>query len=197
MQEAYPKNAKSARPERRGVSRRRVIDEAKAKVLTGGLAERLCAEQGKTLRRAGSELLTNCLIPDHEDRTPSFTVNLDKNLWYCHGCVRGGDVVELARYTWGYSRAEVAMAAANLLYEFGNEIPARPSSWFAKQAHQKPLRDALEEIRFRSLRRRVFCILKPIVAGIADDEERKREAEYLWAEVTSLAVRMIAERRNG
>lgn len=197
MQEAYPKKGKSARPERRGVSGRSVIEAANEEVLTVGLAERLCAEQGKTLRPAGSELLTNCLIPDHEDRRPSFTVNPDKNLWYCHGCVRGGDVVELARYAWGYSKPEVAMAAANLLHEFGHEIPARPSSWFAKQARQKPVRDAMGEIRFRSQRRRLFRVLVPIVAGIADDEERRREAEYLWAEVTPLAVRMIAERRNG
>jgi len=41
------------------------------------------------------------LCPLHEDTRPSFYVNARKNLFYCHGCGQGGDVirfVELSRH---------------------------------------------------------------------------------------------------
>ena len=48
---------------------------------------------------AGPEFAGLC--PLHEDRHPSFYVNVRKNLFYCHGCGCGGDLirfVELSRH---------------------------------------------------------------------------------------------------
>jgi hypothetical protein len=67
------------------------------------------------MRRAGAEWDACRPLPDHEDHTPSFTANPEKNVWFCHGCLRGGDVIELARFAWGYEKREVVMAAADLL----------------------------------------------------------------------------------
>ena len=36
------------------------------------------------------------LCPLHEDRKPSFLVDAEKNLFYCYGCGRGGDVIRFA-----------------------------------------------------------------------------------------------------
>lgn len=36
------------------------------------------------------------LCPLHEDHEPSFLVNLRRNLFYCYGCGRGGDVIRFA-----------------------------------------------------------------------------------------------------
>src|SRR6478672_2081559 len=36
------------------------------------------------------------LCPLHDDRQPSFLVDPDKNLFYCYGCGRGGDVIRFA-----------------------------------------------------------------------------------------------------
>src|SRR5262249_45834367 len=33
------------------------------------------------------------LCPLHDEKTPSFTVNPEKNVWYCHGCHEGGDTI--------------------------------------------------------------------------------------------------------
>jgi DNA primase len=33
------------------------------------------------------------LCPLHEETQPSFYVNARKNLFYCHGCGQGGDVI--------------------------------------------------------------------------------------------------------
>ena len=36
------------------------------------------------------------LCPLHQDRKPSFVVDTCKNLFYCYGCARGGDVIRFA-----------------------------------------------------------------------------------------------------
>ena len=43
------------------------------------------------LHKAGKECIGLC--PFHAEKTPSFTVNVDKGLFYCHGCHAGGDVI--------------------------------------------------------------------------------------------------------
>jgi hypothetical protein len=184
------------RPEHRGVSRRTVIEEAKALVATIDLAD-LLAGPGK-MQRAAAEWVTNCPLPDHEDRTPSFAVNPEKNVWFCHGCVRGGDVVELARLAWGYHEGETAMAAANLLHEFGHETPSRPASWYRKNARQAPVRDAIERVRIEHLRRRLFrWIFAPMIQRIEDAAERAQEAERIWDDTEKLARLVYHRRKEG
>ncbi len=46
---------------------------------------------GVKLRRGGREYRALC--PFHAEKTASFTVNPDKNLFYCHGCHEGGDAI--------------------------------------------------------------------------------------------------------
>jgi DNA primase len=36
------------------------------------------------------------LCPLHEDHKPSFLVDTNKDLFYCYGCGRGGDVIRFA-----------------------------------------------------------------------------------------------------
>jgi CHC2-type zinc finger protein len=188
------RSSTSTRPERRGVNRRRVIYAAKEKVPTIDLADRLAPGQSGRWRKVGAEWVRNCVLDDHEDRTPSFTVNPDKNVWWCHGCLRGGDVIELARFAWGYEKHEVAMAAADILHKFGHEIPPRPASWFRKQERQKPVRDAIAQARFDYLRRRLFRrFFFPSLVQIEDPKERRAEAVIFW-EATEPLARMMLER---
>jgi DNA primase len=44
------------------------------------------------LKKAGATWKGLC--PFHQEKTPSFTVNRDKNVFYCFGCSTGGDVVK-------------------------------------------------------------------------------------------------------
>jgi DNA primase len=154
-----PEVGESPPPHPRGVSYRKPIDAAKEAVSVLELAERLASEQGKKLMGHGDERFTSCLLPGHDDRSPSFYANVKKNAWFCHSCQIGGDVVRLAQLAWGYPVEESHVAAAELLWRFGHDLPKRPPAWFRKQERQKPIRNAIAQARFEHLRRRLFRAL--------------------------------------
>jgi DNA primase len=178
-------------PERRGVSTRSVIEEAKAKVATIDLADRLCGPG--QMRRVGKEWAALCPLPDHQERTASFTVDPAKDVWFCHGCLRGGDVITLAQRAWDIDRADVA--AAELLMAFGYEIPPRPRTWFARQERQAPARQVLEDAKIAHLQRRVFRRFMALLEAIEDEQERQAEAEHLWTAAREIGVLIWAGRR--
>ena len=43
-----------------------------------------------TLKKAGRNFLGIC--PFHSEKTPSFTVNREKRMYYCFGCGEGGHI---------------------------------------------------------------------------------------------------------
>ncbi|MCC2278867.1 CHC2 zinc finger domain-containing protein [Streptomyces sp. ET3-23] len=54
--------------------------------------------------------------PLHEDRTPSFSYNLDRQVWKCHSCQRGGDSYEfIIHYETTVNRNEIAFVGAKSL----------------------------------------------------------------------------------
>jgi len=169
----------------RGVSYTTPIDAAKEAVPVIDLADRLCGPGG--LRRVGKEWVGRCPLPNHEDRSPSFTVNPEKNVFFCHGCLRGGDAVELARLAWGYDQRDAHAAAAMLLMEFGHEVPQRPPAWYRKQERQRHARAAIEETRRNIARRRLFeHLILPLIKEIEGEEEHNRELERAWADFQRL-----------
>jgi DNA primase len=186
-----PRTTEARYPERRGVSGRSVIKEAKEKVETIALADRLCG-LGQ-MRRVGAEWVACCPLPDHPDRSPSFTVNRDKDAWFCHGCLRGGDVITLAQRAWDIDRADVA--AAELLLSFGHKIPSRPPAWYRRQERQARARRAVDEAKITHLQRRVFRRFMTVLESIEDDQERREEAEHLWEAAREIAVLLWAGRR--
>jgi hypothetical protein len=182
-----PTHSTATRPERRGVSRKTVIDAANEAVPTIDLADLLCGP-GK-MRKVGDRWVARCPLPGHEDRTPSFTVYTESNSWFCFGaCLRGGDVVDLAAAAWGYGRGEMAMAAADLLHEFGHAIPEQPKSWYRKQERQRPVRNAIEEAWVKPYQRRIYRGFLPAIEDIADEDQRRKEAELFWDAAYRIAV---------
>ncbi|MBV8172161.1 MAG: DNA primase [Candidatus Eremiobacteraeota bacterium] len=45
-----------------------------------------------TLKRQGREYVGLC--PFHSEKTPSFYLNAEKQVWHCHGCNAGGDLIK-------------------------------------------------------------------------------------------------------
>jgi len=176
-------------PERRGVSRRSVIEEAKARVETIALADLLCG--AGQMRRVGERWVARCPLPDHEDRSPSFVVYPGDGGWNCFGCNRGGDVVNLAQLAWQIERADVA--AAEVLLSFGHELPARPPSWFRKQERQRSVREVIHDARVEVMMRRLWrYIFEPVLADLEDAREREEVGDLLWKQLHP-RVESIAE----
>ncbi len=60
------------------------------------------------------------LCPFHNEKTPSFNVNSDRQIFHCFGCQEGGDVIGFLMKHEGLSFPE---AARNLAAEHGIEVP--------------------------------------------------------------------------
>jgi hypothetical protein len=90
-------------------------------------------------------------------------------------------VVDLAAAAWGYGRGEMAMAAADLLHEFGHPIPERPKSWYRKQKRQAPIRAGIEAAIIHVARQRLYKrFFEPLVLASTNEDDRAHDAQLLW-----------------
>jgi DNA primase len=81
-----------------------------------------------SLKRAGKNLLGLC--PFHSEKTPSFTVSPDKQIFYCFGCGAGGNVFSFLMKRDGTSFAEAVRALAR---RYGVDVPEKPLTAQAKR----------------------------------------------------------------
>src|SRR5262245_4904046 len=44
------------------------------------------------LKRSGHRAVGLCPFPDHNEKTPSFSVSEDKQLYFCFGCKKAGNI---------------------------------------------------------------------------------------------------------
>jgi DNA primase len=103
-----------------------------------------------TARRVGARAEFVGLCPLHPESRPSFYVNTHKNVFYCHGCARGGDLirfVELSlhlsfRESLTYLKRDIALAA-------DHELLQKTAAFYQIQLHRHP--EAAEYLRQRGL----------------------------------------------
>ena len=72
-----------------------------------------------SLKKVGKNYLALC--PFHAEKTPSFTVNEEKQVFYCFGCQKGGDVITFLREMQNISFVE---AASQLADRYGISVPS-------------------------------------------------------------------------
>ena len=75
------------------------------------------------LKKAGKNFIGLC--PFHSEKTPSFTVSPDKQIFHCFGCSAGGNVFSFLMKQEGLSFPEVAR---HLAKRYGVDIPEGPLS---------------------------------------------------------------------
>ena len=75
-----------------------------------------------TLKKAG--LTWKACCPFHHEKTPSFTVNPDRQIFKCFGCGKGGDVF---KFIMELENLDFTSAAEHLAHKYGIIIPETPS----------------------------------------------------------------------
>jgi DNA primase len=75
------------------------------------------------LKKAGKNFIGLC--PFHTEKTPSFTVSPDKQIFYCFGCGTGGNVFSFLMKQEGLSFPETARRLAK---RYGIDLPTKPLS---------------------------------------------------------------------
>lgn len=87
------------------------------------------------LRRRGHNLWGLCPFPDHNEETPSFKINPDKQSYYCFGCHRHGDIFHLAMYVYQVStnyealcELEKDFGVSQVMYSFPERSAATQSN---------------------------------------------------------------------
>lgn len=61
-------------------------------------------EKHAQLTKAGINLKGKCPFPGHNEKTPSFIVNPNKNRCWCYGCQKGGDAITFIQIIKGYAK---------------------------------------------------------------------------------------------
>lgn len=84
------------------------------------------------LEKAGSNYKALC--PFHNEKTPSFMVNAEKNFWYCFGCQKGGDIFTFVQEMEGLDFRETLERLAE---RAGVELPRYDSGAYREQKSKK------------------------------------------------------------
>ena len=94
------------------------------------------------LRKSGKNFSACC--PFHDEKTPSFSVNPEKQFYYCFGCGAGGNAIG---FVMDYERMEFPEAVESLAQTCGLEVPreeVKPGEKPAQDSN-RPLLEQLEQ----------------------------------------------------
>ena len=96
------------------------------------------------LKKAGKNHVGLC--PFHSEKTPSFTVSPDKQIFYCFGCGTGGNIFSFLMKQQGLTFPEAVRALGK---RYGIDIPDRPLS--PEQKRKTNEREQLFDINRRTM----------------------------------------------
>jgi DNA primase len=96
------------------------------------------------LRRQGARFAGLCPYPDHQEKTPSFSVSPDRGFYYCFGCQRGGDAIKLVMDLKSFDFAEAVSYLAersgvDLQFEGGGDQDAARERSLRRRAIHRAL----------------------------------------------------------
>jgi len=101
-------------------------------------------------RRRGAQEEFIGLCPLHRETRPSFYVNARKNLFYCHGCGRGGDLIRFVELSFDLSfRQSVARLERELAPEADAHLLEETAAFYRLQLDRRP--EAAEYLNQRGL----------------------------------------------
>ncbi|OQW50455.1 MAG: hypothetical protein A4S09_01280 [Proteobacteria bacterium SG_bin7] len=86
------------------------------------------------LKRSGSTYMGLCPFPSHREKTPSFSVSEDKQIYHCFGCQKGGNLITFLIEYQGMSFPQAIETLAN---KAGILIPEKANPESAKKRDEK------------------------------------------------------------
>ncbi|BBL78960.1 hypothetical protein RxyAA322_08140 [Rubrobacter xylanophilus] len=98
------------------------------------------ASEFTALRRQGTRFVGLCPYPDHQEKTPSFSVSPEKGFYYCFGCSRGGDAIKLVEDLKSLPFAE---AVAHLAERYNIELRFEGGAPPEKTSRRREIHKAL------------------------------------------------------
>ena len=129
------------------------------------------------LRRAGKQF--NGLCPLHGENSPSFSVSGEKQLFFCHGCHAGGDVINFVmladKLTFPQALKALGMdgnrppapkptanrmRAAELAVAWSNEQRAKLNTMLADAMEQRDLADEIDDFKLAEIFDRELVMLR-------------------------------------
>ncbi|MEM1154499.1 MAG: DNA primase [Pseudomonadota bacterium] len=90
------------------------------------------------LRKSGKNY--SALCPFHEEKTPSFSVNADKQFYYCFGCGATGNAIG---FVMEYENLDFPRAVESLASSVGLEVPREPRAGDAQRDAREQTNKAL------------------------------------------------------
>lgn len=79
------------------------------------------AARGVSLRKTGASMVSCC--PFHDEKTPSFHVNIIKQVYHCFGCNAGGGAIQ---FIMNYDGIDFISAVEQLAAQYNLQIPKDP-----------------------------------------------------------------------
>ena len=84
------------------------------------------------LKKQGNNYTACC--PFHQEKTPSFSVNQERQFYYCFGCGAGGNAIG---FVMNFDKSDFPVAVETLAKDVGLEVPREESQRQIKQNRQQ------------------------------------------------------------
>ena len=121
-----------------------------------------------------------CICPFHKEKSPSFSVSPNKQIFHCFGCGTGGDAISLVSKLLNVNALEAAKSINNTL-GLGLDVE-KPSSYFEINRYKEKRR--IEE-KFKEWEIETFKLLCDYLHGITGIEKYQEQdkIEYFIDEI--------------
>lgn len=147
------------------------------------------------------------LCPFHNEKTPSFSVSSNKQIWYCFGCEEGGDVISLTSKILNISAIDACKYLNDILslgLNFKGYMPKMTTNKYKRK------QEALEQ--YRKWENKTFQLLCDYLHSLTEEERFQEEniinyyidiftdgtdEDKLWFKKTNSKVVQRIERKLG
>lgn len=144
-----------------------ISDDIRDEILNKADIESVVGSYVTFTKRTGQNLLGLC--PFHSEKTPSFTVSLNKNIFHCFGCQKGGNAITFIQEMEHLSYPD---AVRFLGKQYGVEVPDRSREGNNNEYAEK--KDRVRAILNEAARYYYMCLIDPKIGKVARDYTIKR-----------------------